>query len=242
LIAQIERFRCLLQVRECGRATPAVPTIPLKVKPRFRGVSHSYAFFVSLLLLLGLQLAAPSPRARVACVVYGISLSALLAVSAVLHRVTWTSVRAREWMGRLDHGMIGFLIAGTYTPFGLLAVSPPRSTQLLTVIWTGAVASGALHILRADTPKALSALLYVVLGWVGAVAAPQIVASVGLAPMALLAIGGVVYSLGALVYAFRKPDPRPQVFGYHEVFHAVVLVGAAIHYVAVCLLVAALRR
>ncbi len=218
--------------------TPAVTTAPAKIKPRFRGFSHFYSFFVSLLGLVGLMLMAPTSRARAVCVVYGISLSALLGVSALLHRVTWKSVRVREWMGRLDHAMIGFLIAGTYTPFGVLAVSEPRSTQLLKIIWAGAAASGALHILWANTPKALSAGLYVLLGWVGVVAAPQIATSAGLPSMSLLVGGGVVYSLGAVVYALRRPDPIPSVFGYHEVFHASVVVGAALHYAAVALMIA----
>lgn len=212
-------------------------TAPKKVRPRLRGVLHQYSFFASLISLGVLLFLAPSPRVRLACTIYGLSLSALFAVSALLHRIYWTSAKAREWMGRLDHSMIGFLIAGTYTPFGLLAVDEPRTTQLLTILWVGAIVSAALHILWANTPKPLSAAIYVMLGWVGVAAAPQVIAHTGLAPMGLLIGGGVVYSLGAMVYAWRKPDPIPAVFGYHEVFHGLVVVAAAIHYAAVLLLI-----
>lgn len=183
-------------------------------------------------------LVAPTHRTLVVCTVHGVSLSALLGVSALFHRVHWTSIRARRWMGRLDHAMIGFLIAGTYTPFGVLAVSEPRATQLMTIIWAGAAASGALHILWSDAPKPLSAALYVLLGWVGIAAAPQIASNAGLASVSLLMAGGLVYSFGAMVYAFRRPDPVPEVFGYHEVFHASVVAGAVLHYAAIIVMIA----
>lgn len=222
-------------MRYTGTVSTAAPPTS---KPSWRGVSHHYAFFVSLLGLAGLVLTAPTHRILVVCVVYGVSLSALLGVSALFHRIHWTSLRARRWMGRLDHAMIGFLIAGTYTPFGVLAVAEPRATQLMTIIWAGAAASGALHILWSDAPKPLSAALYVLLGWVGVVAAPQIAAHAGIASVSLLVAGGLIYSFGAIVYAIRRPDPIPGVFGYHEVFHASVVAGAVLHYAAVMLMIA----
>jgi hemolysin III len=208
-------------------------------KPRWRGVLHHYAFCVSLLSGAALIVSAPTRLAGLVAAVYGASLSSLLGVSALFHRVTW-SVRARRWMSRLDHSMISVLIAGTYTPFGVLALSGTFAVVLLVVVWTGAVANIVLHLLWIDVPKWISAVSYVALGWVGAIAMPDLAAQAGWMPTGLLIGGGLLYSLGALVYALRRPDPSPAVFGYHEVFHALVVVAAAAHYVAVaCVLLPA---
>ena len=201
-------------------------------KPRLRGVLHQYAFLVSLVSGAALIAVAPNRLAGLVAAVYGTSLSALLGVSALFHRVTW-SVRARRWMARLDHSMISVLIAGTYTPFGVLGLSGTLAVVLLVLVWTGAVLNIALHVLWIDAPKRLSAATYVALGWVGVLATPDLTVHAGWTATALLFAGGVVYSLGALVYALRRPDPAPAVFGYHEVFHALVVVAAVIHYAAV---------
>lgn len=203
-------------------------------RPRLRGVLHHYAFLVSLATGALLVALAPGGHALAAAIVYGASLSALLGVSALFHRVTW-SVAARRWMARLDHSMIAVLIAGTFTPFAVVAVDDPLAVRLLTVIWTGAAAGIVLHLVWIDMPKWISAVLYVLLGWVGIVAAPQVVANAGWTVFALLLAGGLIYSAGAVVYAVRRPDPLPAVFGYHEVFHALVVVAAATHYAAVAL-------
>ena len=157
-------------------------------------------------------------------------------MSALFHRVTW-SHRARRWMGRLDHAMIDVLIAGTFTPFGLLVLSPTLATVLLAVVWGGALAALLLHVLWIDAPKWLSALVYLVLGWSGIAALPELVAYVGWGPTALLALGGALYSAGAAVYTLRRPDPVPAVFGYHEVFHTLVIAAALSHYAVVALYV-----
>lgn len=212
-------------------STPAV-----LVKPRLRGVLHQYAFFVSLVsggILLAL---APTRRALVVAAIYGLSVSALFGASALYHRVHW-SPSGRRWMARLDHSMINVLIAGTFTPFGVLAISGTLAAVLLAVVWGGALAGIALHLVWIDVPKWLSALLYVVLGWVGVVALPQMLTQVGWPPTLLLFTGGLLYSVGALVYALRRPDPAPAVFGYHEIFHALVVVAALVHYVAVAMTV-----
>ena len=203
-------------------------------RPRLRGVVHHYAFFASLLTGGVLVALAPTSRRLWAAAIYAASLSALLGVSALYHRTTW-SPAGRRWMGRLDHSMIHVLIAGTYTPFGMLALSDTLAAFLLRVAWGGAAAGIALHVLWLDAPKWLSACVYVAMGWVGVAAMPSLVRQAGWTPTSLLLVGGLVYSVGAFVYASRRPDPVPTVFGYHEVFHVLVVVAAAAHYVAVAM-------
>jgi hemolysin III len=207
-------------------------------RPRLRGVIHHYAFFCSLLAGGVLVALAPTSRAQVGAGVYAASLSALLGTSALYHRVTW-SVSARRWMGRLDHSMISVLIAGTYTPFGMLALSGTRSETLLGPIWIAACAGIALHLFWYDAPKWLSALTYVAIGWLGVLAMPGLVAQLGWTPVLLLLAGGILYSGGALIYALRRPDPVPHIFGYHEVFHSLVVVAAVAHYFAVAMVFSA---
>jgi hemolysin III len=204
-------------------------------RPRLRGVFHHYAFYCSLVTGTVLVALAPTRRALVVAAVYGVSQSALLAVSALNHRITW-SAAARRRMGRLDHSMINVLIAGTYTPFGVLALSGTFATILLALVWGGAFANIVLHVLWIDAPKWLSAATYVVLGWVGAVAMPDLFVHAGWMPTMLLLAGGLLYSAGAIVYAIRRPDPLPAVFGYHEVFHALVVVAAIAHWAAVAVI------
>jgi hemolysin III len=215
-----------------------VAGVQIAARPRLRGVIHHYAFFASLLtggLLIAL---APAGRRFWAALIYASSLSALLGVSALYHRITWSPVR-RRWLARLDHSMIHVLIAGTYTPFGMLALSDTLAAFLLRIAWGGAAAGIVLHVLWHGAPKWLSACVYVAMGWVGIVALPSLVAQAGWTPVVLLVVGGLVYSLGALVYAMRRPDPIPTVFGYHEVFHSLVVVAATAHYAAVALTVLA---
>ena len=205
------------------------------MKPRLRGLLHLYAFIAALLALPVLLLVADRPR-RLCRDDLRTQPGRPVRVSALFHRVTW-SHRARRWMGRLDHAMIDVLIAGTFTPFGLLVLSPTLATVLLAVVWGGALAALLLHVLWIDAPKWLSALVYLVLGWSGIAALPELVAYVGWGPTALLALGGALYSAGAAVYTLRRPDPVPAVFGYHEVFHALVIAAALSHYAVVALYV-----
>jgi hemolysin III len=209
---------------------------PSAARPRLRGVLHQYAFLVSLVTGPILALIAPTGRALVAAGVYAASLSALFGVSALYHRVTW-SVPARRWMGRLDHAMIYVLIAGSFAPVGLLVLSGTLAITLLWVVWGGAAAGIGLHVLWFDAPKWLTALVYVLLGWCGTVAVPQLVTHLGWIAAGLFLLGGVLYSIGAAIYALRRPDPVPAVFGYHEVFHALVVAAAAAHYAVVAVYV-----
>jgi hemolysin III len=206
-----------------------------RVKPKLRGVSHAYAFFVSLVLGAALIVWAEGARATVAVAIYAASLSALFGVSALYHRVDWRP-RARRWMRRLDHTMIFFLIAGTVTPFALLVLEPPLATALLVGVWGGAVAGTVVELAWIDSPKWVSAGVYVAVGVIGgAVAFPAVVVEAGIGAGALIALGGVLYIAGAIIYARQRPDPKPQVFGYHEIFHALVIAAAAAHFAAVAL-------
>ncbi len=205
---------------------------PPRVKPRLRGVSHRWAFFASLFTGVALVLVARDMRAAAAAIVYAVSLSALFGVSALYHEVTW-SVAGRRWMRRLDHSMIFLLIAGTYTPLGLLVLRGKLALAVLAVVWGGALLGMAQNLVWVGAPKWFSALVYVALGWVAVVAFPDLVAQLGATATGLIVLGGVLYSLGAGVYALRRPDPVPEVFGYHEVFHALVIAAAVVHYAVV---------
>jgi hemolysin III len=202
-------------------------------KPRFRGVSHQWAFFVALAAGVVLVIAAPSGRATFAATVYALSVAAMFGASALYHRVEWKSVSARRWMRRLDHSMIYLLIAGTYTPFALLVLDGGIARAVLIAVWGGALIGIGLKMLWPDTPKWLTAGVYVTLGWVAVIAFPQLADSIGITGMALVAGGGVLYTAGAVVYALRRPDPAPAVFGYHEIFHVLVIAAAALQFIAV---------
>jgi hemolysin III len=216
-----------------GRPLPAAAHPQVRVKPRLRGVLHQYAFFVSLASGTLLVLLAPTTRASVAAAIYAASVSALFGVSAIYHRVTWTGP-ARRRMRRLDHAMIFLLIAGTYTPVGLLVLQGTLATVVLAVVWGGAMAGIVLELARTG-PRWLGVAVYLALGWVAVVTMPQLFVRLGISGGLLIVAGGLVYSAGAAVYALRRPDPVPAVFGYHEVFHLLVVVGVAAHFLAISL-------
>jgi hemolysin III len=208
----------------------AVPANVPVLKPRLRGVLHQWAFFVSLVTGAVLVLAAPAGRATLAVGIYALTVAGLFGVSAVYHRVNWVSAATRRWMRRLDHSMIFLLIAGTYTPFALLALHGALATAILVAVWGGATAGIVLNLVWLDAPKWLTAVVYVALGWVAVLAFPALFDNLGVTPTILVALGGVLYTIGAVVYAVQKPDPVPAVFGYHEVFHALVIAAAAVQY------------
>ena len=210
-------------------STAPVPDL----KPRLRGLSHQWAFFVSLLTGGALVLSAPTAEATVAAAVYAASVAGLFGASALYHRVNWASAKARAWMRRLDHSMIFLLIAGTYTPFAVLALHGPLATAILIAVWAGALAGIVFKLVWIAAPKAVVAAVYVVLGWVAVAAFPQLISRLGVLPTALVAAGGVLYTVGAVIYALRRPDPVPTVFGYHELFHSLVIAAAALQYAVV---------
>ncbi len=201
-------------------------------RPRLRGVFHQYAFFAALVASAALVAAADTLREQVAMWIYGAALASMFGVSALYHRVTWRSPEVRKWMRRLDHSTILLLIAGTYTPFALLAFDGTVADVILIVVWSGAAAGLVLNLLWVDAPTWVTAIVFIALGWVGAVAVPELL-EFGIAPAVLVFAGGALYTIGALAYAFKRPNPRPHIFGYHEVFHLLVVGAAITHFVAI---------
>lgn len=201
-------------------------------KPRLRGVFHQYAFYVALVAGVVIVALSDSGRELFATWVYAAALAAMFGVSALYHRVDWRSPRVRTWMRRLDHSAILLLIAGTYTPFALLAFDGAIADAILIVVWAGAAAGLVLNLAWIDAPKWLTALVFIALGWVGVAAMPELL-ELGVTPLVLVVAGGALYTLGALAYAFRRPNPAPATFGYHEIFHLLVIGAAAFHFVAI---------
>lgn len=207
-----------------------------RVKPRFRGISHMYAFFASFLTGAVLLALADSTRELIAVGVYALAITMLFGSSALYHVPNW-SASVRRWLRRLDHSSIFVLIAGTYTPFALLVLKGPLATAILVVVWAGALSGIVLKLAWIDSPRWLTALVFVALGWVAVFAMPQLWERIGPAGVALLGAGGLLYTVGAVIYATKKPDPKPTVFGYHEIFHLLVIGAAALQYCVVALFV-----
>jgi hemolysin III len=199
--------------------------------PRLRGVTHAWALVAAVGGAVALALLAPGGTARLAAIVYGCGLCALFAGSALYHRWRW-SPRARPLLRRIDHSTIFVFIAASYTPVALLVLEGSLRWVVLGLVWAGALAGVALSVAWITAPRVLVACSYVALGWVAVIATPQLVERLPAAPLLLFAVGGLLYSAGAAVYAARRPDPWPRVFGFHELFHAFVVAAAATHYVA----------
>ena len=205
------------------------------IKPKFRGVSHEWAFFLSLGLGISLLMLADTPKKSLAVAIYVVSLCALFGTSALYHRVNWKSVKSRMLMRRLDHSMIFLLIAGTVTPFALLTMNGTWSTAILIAVWSAAIVGIIVELLWTSSPKWVSAAMYVAVGWIGAVAFPHIVGTAGIWAGLLIATGGILYTAGAVIYATGRPNPSPTYFGYHEVFHLFVIGAAALHFAAIAM-------
>jgi hemolysin III len=208
------------------------------VRPRLRGVFHQYAFFVAVAAGATLFVLAEGARERLAVWIYAVALAAMFGASALYHRFPWRSAARRLWARRVDHAMIFIFIAGTYTPFALLALTGTLQVVVLAVVWGGAALGLVLNLAWIDAPRWLSALAYLAVGWVGVITIPQLFAA-GIAAGVLVAVGGVLYTLGALAYATTWPNPVPAWFGFHEIFHLLVVAAAVTQFVAVSLIVLA---
>ncbi len=201
-------------------------------RPLLRGWLHLGAFLVAAALGVALVLTADGATGVSAAAVYAFAVCGLFGASALYHRGRWQP-GVRALLQRVDHSMIFVLIAGTYTPVCLLVLPNTLGTVMLAVIWGGAAVGVFLQLLPRPTPRALGVVLYIALGWVAAVATPTLLDRLGLAPTLLIGVGGVLYTAGAVIYALKRPDPRPLVFGYHEVFHAFTIAAAAVHYAVI---------
>lgn len=208
-------------------------------KPRLRGRIHRMAFYAAMPAGLVLVVLAPDVRAKLACAIYALTLVALFAVSSTYHLGLHTEEQRARWR-RADHATIFLLIAGTYTPFCLLVLSGTAATVELAIVWTGALAGVAIKMWRVDL-HVLSGFMYIGLGWVAVVTLPAIARGLGAPGTVLLVIGGALFTFGALVLATHKPDPWPRTFGYHEIWHAMTVLAASCHYVAILRVVLALR-
>jgi hemolysin III len=206
-------------------------TAPVRVKPKLRGVFHEIAFFVAVAVGIPLVVTAEPGRARLSASVFGACVAMCFGFSALYHRPTWQP-RARSWLARLDHAGVYLLIAGTYTPIGLLVLSHTWAVWVLSIVWTGALLAILLKLVRPTLSKRISAGIGLLLGWVAAVAFTQML-KLPVVGLVLLLLGGLAYTLGAITYALRRPDPVPHVFGYHEIFHLLTIVAAGCQYAAI---------
>jgi hemolysin III len=203
------------------------------LKPRLRGVLHQWTFAAALAGGVLLVVDAESARSRIAIAIYAFSVAALFGTSAAYHRIDWRTDGARRRMRKLDHTMIFVLIAGSYTPFALLVLRGTLGVIILITAWSSAVAGAVFKLLWIDAPGRLVAGTYIAAGWIAVIAMPALVDRLGLVAVGTLALGGILYSTGAVIYARQRPDPVPSVFGYHEVFHLLVVAAAALQYAVV---------
>jgi hemolysin III len=206
------------------------------VKPLLRGLSHFYGFFVSLPAGAVLVATAPPGLARWTSLVYALSISAMLGASTLLHRGNWSPARSRT-LTKLDHSCIYLLIAGTYTPISLIALSGWLRALVFSAVWFGALVGIALEWALERPPRGWVTTNYITLGWVALIAFPQLWTSLGVAGFALIVLGGVSYTVGAVIHALQRPDPWPNTFGYHELFHVFVLVAVVLHFSAIAFVV-----
>ncbi len=214
---------------------PPGPPAPSPTRPRLRGWLHLGAFPAVLVAGLVLVALGPTPQARLASALYVATSAMLFGVSGTYHRQR--SHRLIEVLRRFDHANIYLIIAGTYTPFAVVALDGGVRLAVLAIVWTGAIAGVVFRTAWIGAPRALYVTLYIVLGWVAVFFLPQFLAGAGVAACAMVAVGGVCYSVGGVVYGLRRPNPSPRWFGFHEVFHACTLAAYVLQYIAVSLVV-----
>ena len=214
---------------------------PARQRPTLRGVSHLVAALGALPAAFWLVSRASSPVAEFGAFVYGASLVVLFTTSATYHRVLWTDPVIRSAVGRIDHSAIFVLIAGTYTPFCLL-IGSAGGLALLATVWASAVLGMVIVVFFPRTPKPVRSTIYVLLGWMIVPFLPALHAALGTRPFLLVLLGGAFYTVGAVIYATRRPDPYPSVFGFHEIFHLLVVAAAGCQFLAVASAIQAIGK
>jgi hemolysin III len=205
--------------------------------PRLRGVFHQYAFFAAVAAGAVLVALADGYLERFAVWVYAVALAAMLGASALYHRFPWRSAAARLRARRVDHAMIFVFIAGTYTPFVLLEFGGGLAATVLMSVWLGAALGCFVELVWIRAPRWVSAIAYLAVGWIGVIALPELFPALGAAAAVLVIVGAGLYTVGALAYAASWPDPLPSTFGFHEVFHVLVIAGAVTQFIALSLVV-----
>jgi hemolysin III len=211
----------------------ALATLP---KPRYRGTSHFYALFVALVAAIALVATAPAGLATLGATIYAVCMVSMFGASALYHRGNWSPATAKRLL-QLDHTAIFLMIAGTYTPIALLAVESTARVATLTAVWVVAAAGIVFEWMPIPAPRGYVTTVYMALGWIGAFSFIPLYESTGWAGVLLIAGGGLLYTIGAVVHAARKPDPWPETFGYHEIFHVFVILAALLHYCAIAFVV-----
>jgi hemolysin III len=211
--------------------------VELDLKPRLRGVFHEWAFFAALAAGAMLVVLADGALATFSSWIYAVALAAMFGASALYHRFPWQSAAKRVWARRLDHSMIFVFIAGTYTPFALLEFDGVARWVVLATVWAGALLGLVLELWWVDSPRWLRAAAYLAVGWVGVVVVPQLFSGLGVAAAVLVLVGAALYTVGAVIYATKWPDPFPRTLGFHEVFHLLVVAAAVTQFVAVSFVV-----
>jgi hemolysin III len=211
-----------------------------EVKPRLRGWLHAVTAPLALACGVVLVALSPNPVARVGSTVFALTALLLFTVSAVYHRGTW-SPRTWAFLRRFDHANIFLLIAGTYTPFALLLLHGRSQVILLSLVWGVALPGMVFRVLWTDAPKWLYVPVYIALGWAAVFYMPQFVQTGGVVVLALVVAGGLLYTVGGVVYGLGKPDPFPAWFGFHEVFHSLTIAAFLTHYAGVSLAIYSLR-
>jgi hemolysin III len=204
--------------------------------PKLRGWLHAVMFPLAVVAGAVLVAGATTEAARTASVVFALTAALLFGVSALLHRGSW-SPRVEDVLRRWDHSNIYLIIAGTYTPFAMLALPQNQGRTLLLIVWLGATAGVALRVFWTTAPRWLTTSLYVLVGWVAVFFLPSLIDGAGVAAVTLIIIGGVFYTIGAVVYATKRPNPSPEWLGFHEVFHAFTIAAFIAHFIAVWMVV-----
>ncbi|GAB2640251.1 hemolysin III family protein [Gordonia jinhuaensis] len=228
---------------EATAATPApIPhgEVDADLRPRMRGWIHLYAVVAAAIagtVLIVVTACLRSIADTVAVTVYVVTICGVFGVSATYHRHLWRTARTRMWTKRGDHSMIFVFIAGTYTPFCVAGLPASTAAVVLTIVWVGAICGVLLKVCRPTSPRWLGVILYIALGWTIVAVAPELASRTGATVIVLLAAGGVLYSVGGVLFALRRPDPWPHTYGHHEVFHTATVIAALLHYIAVWLVV-----